>query len=282
MLKIEELHVHYGCIHALKGVSLSVHEGEIVAIIGSNGAGKSTLLKTISGILKARKGTMQYLAFDSDRPLSKLHESGDVGGASGRVSRDKREGRNTADGRTRDIEMFRKRSIDLVNLAPHHIVSLGISQAPEGRLIFQNMTVRENLALGAYQRKDRQGIKEDEDFVFSLFPRLKERLAQSGGTLSGGEQQMLSIARALMARPRLLLLDEPSLGIAPTLVQQIFACLKTINQKGTTILLVEQDSYLALKTSHRAYVIETGNIVLEGKSAQLLHHPEVKKAYFGE
>src|SRR3990167_1840447 len=282
MLKIEELHVHYGCIHALKGVSLSVHEGEIVAIIGSNGAGKSTLLKTISGILKARKGTMQYLAFDSDRPLSKLHESGDVGGASGRVSRDKREGRNTADGRTRDIEMFRKRSIDLVNLAPHHIVSLGISQAPEGRLIFQNMTVRENLALGAYQRKDRQGIKEDEDFVFSLFPRLKERLAQSGGTLSGGEQQMLSIARALMARPRLLLLDEPSLGIAPTLVQQIFACLKTINQRGTTILLVEQDSYLALKTSHRAYVLETGNFVLEGKSAQLLHHPEVKKAYFGE
>ena len=282
MLKIEELHVHYGCIHALKGVSLSVHEGEIVAIIGSNGAGKSTLLKTISGILKARKGTMQYLAFDSDRPLSKLHESGDVGGASGRVSRDKREGRNTADGRTRDIEMFRKRSIDLVNLAPHHIVSLGISQAPEGRLIFQNMTVRENLALGAYQRKDRQGIKEDEDFVFSLFPRLKERLAQSGGTLSGGEQQMLSIARALMARPPLLLLYEPSLGIAPTPAQQIFACLKTINQKGTTILLVEQDSYLALKTSHRAYVIETGNIVLEGKSAQLLHHPEVKKAYFGE
>lgn len=171
---------------------------------------------------------------------------------------------------------------ELTRCAPHATVAAGVVQVPEGRLIFHNLTVRENLSLGAYQRRDPGGIAADLDFVFTLFPRLKERLAQSGGTLSGGEQQMLAIGRALMSRPRLLLLDEPSLGIAPALVQQIFATLKTINQRGVTILLVEQDAFLALETAHRGYVLETGRIVLEGAAADLLHHPQIKQAYLGQ
>ncbi|MBI4238106.1 MAG: ABC transporter ATP-binding protein [Deltaproteobacteria bacterium] len=171
---------------------------------------------------------------------------------------------------------------ELTQLPPHRIVAAGVVHVPEGRLIFHNLTVRENLALGAYQRRDTRAIADDLAFVFSLFPRLHERLAQSGGTLSGGEQQMLAIGRALMARPQLLLLDEPSLGIAPALVQQIFATLKTINQRGVTILLVEQDAFLALETAHRGYVLETGRIVLEGAAAALLHNPEVRHAYLGQ
>lgn len=238
MLKISNLHVHYGAIHALKGVSLQVTEGEIVTLIGCNGAGKSTLLRTVSGILKASSGSInvQYAGI----------------------------------------------TYGLITRSPSQIVRLGISQVPEGRLIFHNLSVRENLALGAYQRKDKAGIDADREFVFALFPRLKERFKQSGGTLSGGEQQMLAIGRALMAHPKLLLLDEPSLGIAPTLVQQIFECLKTINARGTTILLVEQDAFLALETAHRGYVLETGTITLEGTSKDLLANPEVKRAYLGE
>lgn len=238
MLTITDLHVHYGAIHALKGISLTVGSGEIVTLIGSNGAGKTTLLRTLSGLLRRSHGAMTY------RP----------------------------DGTT----------MALGTQPPHAIVAAGLVQVPEGRLIFHNLSVRENLELGTYQRRDRGAFAADRDFVFTLFPRLKERLAQSGGTLSGGEQQMLAIGRALMARPRLLLLDEPSLGIAPALVQQIFACLKTINARGTTILLVEQDAFLALETAHRGYVIETGRIVLEGPAQTLLHNPQVREAYLGQ
>lgn len=238
MLTIESLCVKYGAIEALKGVSLEVGEGELVALIGSNGAGKTTLLRTVSGVLKSASGQMRYGASD------------------GRV-------------------------LFLNKMAPHEIVAQGIAQVPEGRLIFHNLSVKENLELGAYSRRDRAAIKSDLEKVLGIFPRLQERFAQSGGTLSGGEQQMLAVGRALMSRPRLLLLDEPSLGIAPTLVQQIFKVLVEINQKGTTILLVEQDAYLALKISSRAYVLETGTVKLEGPSAELANNPEVKKAYLG-
>lgn len=238
LLAIDNLHVHYGAIHALKGVSLTLREGEIVTLIGGNGAGKTTLLRTISGILKATAGHVTFK------------------------------------GESRDLE--------LTKLTPDTIVRNGLAQVPEGRLIFHNLTVSENLELGAYQRRDQENLEADRAFVFRLFPRLKERLRQSGGTLSGGEQQMLAIGRAIMARPKILLLDEPSLGIAPTLVRQIFGCLKEINARGTTILLVEQDAFLALETASRGYVLETGSIVLEGSSAELLHNPQVKRAYLGQ
>lgn len=238
VLKITNLHVHYGAIHALKGVFLEVREGEIVTLIGSNGAGKSTLLRTISGLLKPSRGEINYCPAED-------------------------------------------KTIFLHPLEPHAIVSHGIAQVPEGRQIFSNLTVQENLDLGSYSRPNRFNQKEEFDTLFHLFPRLKERLKQNAGTLSGGEQQMLAIGRALMAKPKLLLLDEPSLGIAPTLVQQIFSTLKEINKNGTTILLVEQDAYLALETAHRGYVLETGVITLEGTGSCLLENDAVKKAYLG-
>ena len=238
LFEVKNLHVHYGAIHALKGVGLKVDAGEIVTLIGPNGAGKTTLLRTISGVLKAAEGEI----FFKNRKGT---------------------------------------SVSLLTQAPHQIVAQGVAQVPEGRQIFPNLTVQENLDLGAYSRKDKSNSTDDSKRVFDLFPRLKERLHQNAGTLSGGEQQMLAIGRALMARPRLLLLDEPSLGLAPTLVQQIFKNLKEINQQGVSILLVEQDAYLALETAHRAYVLETGNIILEGKAQEVLQRPEVKKAYLG-
>lgn len=232
MLEIRDLNVHYGAIHALKGVNLRVEAGEIVTLIGPNGAGKTTLLKTISGLLKPTSG---QIVFDGS-----------------------------------DI------SFD----PPHKVVCLGLSHVPEGRMIFQNLTVRENLELGAFSRKDK-ATQADMDAIFSLFPRLQERLKQNAGTLSGGEQQMLAIGRALMAKPKLLLLDEPSLGIAPALVQQIFKVLVEINAAGTTMLLVEQDAYLALRTAKRAYVLETGKIAMEDTSENLKNHPDIKKVYLG-
>ncbi|HSA59026.1 MAG TPA: ABC transporter ATP-binding protein [bacterium] len=240
ILEIENLHVRYGSIEALKGVSLRMEEGEMVALIGSNGAGKTTLLRTISGILRPSAGSIEYRGPSAGGEAIALH-----------------------------------------TLAPHKIVSHGIAQVPEGRMVFSNLTVLENLELGAYGRKGASGIKSDLDHVMEIFPRLRERIAQNAGTLSGGEQQMLAVGRALMARPRLLLLDEPSLGIAPALVQQIFKVLVEINRKGTTILLVEQDAYLALKSTARAYVLETGTVKTSGPSAQLMSDPEVKKAYLG-
>lgn len=239
LLEIKNLHVHYGAIHALKGISLEIKEGEIVTLIGSNGAGKSTLLRALSGILKPSEGEMLY--------------HGDLG------------------------------LWDLKTLASHQIVKRGVAQVPEGRQIFSNLTVKENLELGCYSRSQRNSnFKHELEELYELFPRLQERLQQNAGTLSGGEQQMLAIARALMAKPKLLLLDEPSLGIAPALVQQIFRTLLKINEKGVTILLIEQDAYLALESSHRAYVLETGLIHLSGNSQDLLHNPEVKKAYLGQ
>ncbi|MBT2616758.1 ABC transporter ATP-binding protein [Peribacillus frigoritolerans] len=233
MLKIEDINVYYGNIQALKGISLSINEGEIVTLIGANGAGKSTLLKSISGLLKPKQGKI-------------LFEGDSIGGK-----------------------------------AAQSIVKMGISHVPEGRRVFANMTVEENLQLGAYLRKDKAGIKQDMEKVYELFPRLLERLKQQSGTLSGGEQQMLAMGRALMAKPRLLLLDEPSMGLAPLLVKQIFHIIEEINKTGTTILLVEQNANLALSIADRAYVVETGRIVLSGKSEELTASEEIKNAYLG-
>lgn len=234
MLEINNVETYYGNIRALKGVSLSVSEGEIITLIGANGAGKSTTLMTICGIVSAR--------------------SGDI--------------------------LFQGKSIR--SLEPNVIVSLGISQVPEGRRIFPMMTVAENLDMGAFLRNDKAGIESDLDYIFTLFPILKKRLHQQGGTLSGGEQQMLAISRALMARPRLLLLDEPSLGLAPLAVAQIFEMIKKVNsENGTTILLVEQNAFMALKIAHRGYVMETGTITMEGAADVLLKDENIKKAYLG-
>jgi branched-chain amino acid transport system ATP-binding protein len=234
MLELKNVHTYYGNIHALKGISMVVNEGEIVTLIGSNGAGKTTTLRTIQGLLRPREGSITL------------------------------------------------RGEELTKIPAHEIVQRGISQSPEGRLIFAGMTVRENLEMGAYQRRDKDGIAHDMEHVFSLFPRLKERVSQRGGTLSGGEQQMLSMGRALMAKPKIMLLDEPSMGLAPILVDQIFDIIKTLNKEGTTILLVEQNARLALSIATRGYVLETGEIVLTGPGRQLLDDPSVKAAYLGE
>jgi branched-chain amino acid transport system ATP-binding protein len=233
MLEVEGLHVYYGEIHALKGISLRVAQGEIVALLGNNGAGKTTTLKTISGLLRPRTGQVLL----EGRPIH--------------------------------------------HLPPHEIVAQGVAQSPEGRKIFNRLTVTENLEMGAYLRSD-AAIRQDMDHVFELFPRLRERRQQTAGTLSGGEQQMLAMGRALMARPRILLLDEPSMGLAPILVEQIFETVADINRQGTTILLVEQNAAIALSVAHRGYVLETGSIVLTGAAAELSEHPEVQRAYLGE
>ena len=233
MLKVENINVYYGAIHALKGISVDVKEGEIVTLIGANGAGKSTILRTISGLLRTKTGNIFF------------------------------EGNSVA------------------SMAPEEIVKKGISQVPEGRRIFANMTVEENLELGAYIRSDKPGIRKDIDKVFERFPRLGERRKQIAGTLSGGEQQMLAIGRGLMSQPRLLLLDEPSMGLAPLLVKEIFSIIKEINANGTTILLVEQNANMALSIAHQAYVLETGRITLSGSAKELMESEEVRKAYLG-
>ncbi|MBN2085113.1 MAG: ABC transporter ATP-binding protein [Anaerolineales bacterium] len=233
MLDIHDIHTYYGNIHALKGVSLTVEEGEIVTLIGSNGAGKTTTLRSICGLQKPRRGSIL------------LHGE------------------------------------DLVAYKPHQIVEKGVAMVPEGRGIFARLTVAENLDLGAYIRRDRRGIQEDLEHVYGIFPRLKERTRQVAGTLSGGEQQMLATGRALMAQPRLLLMDEPSMGLAPLLVDAIFDVIQTINRKGTTILLVEQNALMALSIAHRGYVIQTGEIVLKDTAANLKNNETVRKAYLG-
>ena len=233
MLKIDDINVYYGAIHALKGISLEVDEGEIVTLIGANGAGKSTTLRTISGLLKPKTGAIEF------------------------------QGQNIA------------------GVPAHQIVKRSISQVPEGRRIFAEMTVMENLDLGAFTRKDKDGIAADLRHVFELFPRLEERRDQVAGTLSGGEQQMLAMGRALMSRPKLLLLDEPSMGLAPLLIREIFNIIVNINKSGTTVLLVEQNANMALSIASRAYVLETGRITLSGPAAELAASEEVKKAYLG-
>lgn len=234
VLRLENVHTYYGNIHALKGVSLEVGEGEIVCLIGSNGAGKSTTLKTISGLLHPRTGAV----FLRDQRIS--------------------------------------------GLPPHMVVGRGVSQAPEGRKIFPRMTVRENLELGAFARRPGPEVGRDMDRVLELFPRLRERIGQKAGTMSGGEQQMLAIGRALMASPQVLLLDEPSMGLSPVLVDQIFSIIKEINRQGTTILLVEQNALMALDVAARGYVLQTGAIVLHDSAERLRENEMVRKAYLGE
>ena len=233
MLRIENLHVSYGPIRALKGISLEVKEGEIATLIGSNGAGKSTTLSAITGLVKAQSGSISF------------------------------------------------RDENITNMAPYKIVQRGVSLSPEGREVFPALTVEENLRLGAYTRKDKGAIDAAFDRVYELFPRLKERISQTAGTLSGGEQQMLAIGRALMSEPELLLLDEPSMGLAPNLVLMIFDLIESINKQGTTILLIEQNANMALSIANRAYVLETGNIAIEGAAADLAKDPRVKNAYLG-
>ena len=234
LLALDDLHVYYGAIHALRGVSLQVEAGKIVTLIGANGAGKSTTLNTVSGLHRPRQGTVH------------LEDE------------------------------------DLTSVPPHEIVLRGVIQVPEGRRVFGRLTVLENLEMGAFTRTDRRDIDDGLERTFALFPRLKERRTQVAGTLSGGEQQMLAIGRALMARPRLLLMDEPSMGLAPILVEQIFEAIQDINRQGTTILLVEQNAYMALNIAHLGYVLQTGNIVLSGPAAELQANAEVKRAYLGE
>ena len=233
LLEVNNIHTYYGKIHALKGISLTVEQGEIVTLIGANGAGKTTTLRTISGLIRPRVGN---IVFDGE-----------------------------------DTEKY----------SAHELVAKGIAMVPEGRGIFAKMTVRENLELGAYLRNDKDGIKKDLEWVFELWPRLKEREKQVAGTLSGGEQQMLATARSLMARPRLLLMDEPSMGLAPILVEGIFDTIKQINAEGTTILLVEQNATMALDIAHRGYVLQTGEIVLSDTAANLQKNEMVQKAYLG-
>ena len=233
MLSIRNLHVYYGGIHALKGVSLEVPKGQIVTLIGANGAGKSTLLRTICNLVPAKSGEIRF-------------------------------GEHS-----------------LAQMPTHEIVKKGIAMIPEGRRIFANLSVYENLRLGAYARTDDAAIQHDIAWVYSLFPRLLERKQQRAGTLSGGEQQMLAVGRGLMARPSLLMLDEPSLGLAPLLVEEIFKIIRQIHQQGLTILLIEQNALAALKTADYGYVIETGTVVLSGKGADLLHSEDVRKAYLG-
>ncbi|HHW57644.1 MAG TPA: ABC transporter ATP-binding protein [Clostridia bacterium] len=233
MLEIKDLHVYFGVIHAIKGVSLTVNDGEIVTLIGANGAGKTTTLRTLSGLKKP--------------------SSGDI----------------ILDG------------INITYTSVQQRVKMGISHVPEGRRVFSTMTVLENLELGAYLRKDKAAIAKDLNMVFDLFPILSDRRKQMAGTLSGGEQQMLAIGRALMSRPKILLLDEPSMGLAPLLVQEIFNIIRDVNKAGTTVLLVEQNANMALQIAHRAYILEIGSIVLSGSSEELMKSEDIKKAYLG-
>jgi branched-chain amino acid transport system ATP-binding protein len=234
ILELEDVHVYYGAIHALKGISLRVHAGEIVTLIGANGAGKSTTLRAINGLNRPRQGSIRF------------------------------QGR------------------DITGAPSHDIVKSGIAQSPEGRRLFPHMSVTENLEMGAFQRTDRENFSADMDRVFQLFPRLQERRTQKAGTLSGGEQQMCAIGRALMARPKLLLLDEPSMGLAPIFVERIFETVVEVNKQGTPVLLVEQNALMALDVAARGYVMETGHIALEGPASELKTNEQVRKTYLGE
>jgi branched-chain amino acid transport system ATP-binding protein len=233
MLKVKDLNVYYGVIHAIKGISFDVHKGEIVTLIGANGAGKTTILQSLSGMLQPKTGEISY------------------------------------------------NGINLQSIDPHKIISKGIAHVPEGRRVFSEMTVQENLELGAFSRSDKSEIEESFANVYRKFPRLYERRKQLSGTLSGGEQQMLAIGRALMGKPDLLLMDEPSMGLAPILVQEIFNIIQEINEMGTTVLLVEQNAHMALSIANRAYVLETGKIIMEGDAKELLGNEDVRKAYLG-
>ncbi|MDD5849886.1 MAG: ABC transporter ATP-binding protein [Firmicutes bacterium] len=234
LLEVNDLHVYYGVIQALKGISFHVEKGEIVALIGANGAGKTTTLHTLSGLLRAKQGTIRY------------------------------------------------QDTDITKMPGHKIVTLGMAQVPEGRRVFPDLTVLANLKMGAYTRRDKAEIEETLKMVYERFPRLEERKNQTAGTLSGGEQQMLAMGRALMSHPQLILMDEPSMGLSPLLVNEIFDIIQKINSDGTTVLLVEQNAKKALSVANRAYVMETGMISMEGKAQDLLENPQIQKAYLGE
>jgi len=234
VLELEDVHTYYGAIHAIKGVTLEVRQGEIVTLLGANGAGKSTTLRSINGLNHPRRGRIRF------------------------------------------------QGADITYEAPHEIVAKGVAQSPEGRKLFPRMTVLENLEMGAFQRKDKSGLKEDLDRVFHLFPRLAERKSQKAGTMSGGEQQMCAIGRALMAHPKLLLLDEPSMGLAPIFVEKIFEIIIEINKQGTPILLVEQNALMALDVAQRGYVLETGKVALADDARALRENEDVRKTYLGE
>jgi branched-chain amino acid transport system ATP-binding protein len=234
LLRVEDISTYYGSIQALKGISIEVHQGEIVTLIGANGAGKSTTLRSINGLNHPRRGKISFAGKD------------------------------------------------ITHLPAHEVVRLGIAQSPEGRKLFPRMSVTENLEMGAFQRRDKSGMKDDMDRVFELFPRLAERRTQKAGTMSGGEQQMCAIGRALMARPTLLMLDEPSMGLAPIFVQRIFETIVEVNKQGTSILLVEQNALMALDVAHRGYVLETGHVALADDAKALAKNPEVRKTYLGE
>ncbi len=239
MLEIRDLHVRYGGIQAVQGVSLSIARGSIVTLIGANGAGKSSIIRSVAGLNKTISGEILFTRHDGEKPVS------------------------------------------LMGLKPEDMVRKGISLSPEGRRILPHLTVEENLSLGAYSRKEKDEIAADLEWVYTLFPRLRERNWQKGGTLSGGEQQMLAVGRALMSRPDMLMLDEPSLGLAPLLVHEIFEIIRRINADGKTVLLVEQNAYAALSVAHYAYILEVGRVVLEGSGRELLENPRVKEAYLG-
>ncbi|HET6248568.1 MAG TPA: ABC transporter ATP-binding protein [Tepidisphaeraceae bacterium] len=267
LLEIENLHVSYGAIRALHGVSLSINPGEIVTLIGSNGAGKTTLLRTISGLLRPTEGTIQF------NPLAQI--------PSQPVAAERTSETPAAAGVIPYRQPHTNQMPGLHHLRPHEIVRLGISHVPEGRQIFPDLSIRENLMLGGYQRTDRAELQNSIDHCYTLFPILAERKNQRAGTLSGGEQQMLAIGRALMAKPMLLLLDEPSLGLAPLIVRKIFEIIQEINASGTTVFLVEQNARMALTIAHRGYVMQTGKVILSAKASELLENDEVKKAYLG-
>ncbi len=234
MLKVENLQVYYGMIQAIKGISFEVNKGEVIALIGANGAGKTTILHTITGLVSAKEGSIQF------------------------------------------------EGVELTKTPPHKIVSMGMAHVPEGRRVFQELTVLENLKLGAYTRSDKKEIEETLEMVYAKFPRLEERKNQVAGTLSGGEQQMLAMGRALMSHPQIILMDEPSMGLSPLYVNEIFKIIQEISSSGTTVLLVEQNAKKALSIADRAYVLETGHIVLDGNAKDLMHDDSIKKAYLGE
>ena len=240
MLQINDLHVHYGGIHAVKGVSLSIPRGSVVTLIGANGAGKSSIIRSIAGLVKGASGEILLTRHEGDKP------------------------------------------VNLLGMPAENMVRHGIALSPEGRRILPHLTVAENLTLGAWCRKDEDGIARDMELVYNLFPRLRERSWQKGGTLSGGEQQMLAVGRALMSRPKLMMLDEPSLGLAPLVVQDIFSIIREINRQGVTVLLIEQNANMALKIADLAYVLETGNITMSGTGAELLANEKIKEAYLGK
>ena len=239
MLHINDLHVHYGGIHAVQGVSMHIPRGSIVTLVGANGAGKSSTIRAVAGLVKNVSGHVAFSAKPDSKP------------------------------------------VELLGKQPEDMVRLGISMSPEGRRILPHLTVAENLALGAYSRSDKEGIAADMEHIYTLFPRLRERLWQKGGTLSGGEQQMLAVGRAMMCRPELIMLDEPSLGLAPILVKELFRIILQINETGTTVLLIEQNALAALSIAHYAYVLEVGRVVTHGPGKELLNDPKVKEAYLG-